>query len=95
MILKFNTARPYSDKGQRIAAKKLPDGRVAFLDLDRMIDGIIWEAVDLAPAPVMRAYDGGHYFHIMSVKSGMRHEDVQALLQELRTSAEAIPAHSL
>jgi hypothetical protein len=39
-IVTWNTGRMYSDKGQRIAATVLEDGRVMFADVDRMIDGI-------------------------------------------------------
>lgn len=36
----WNTHRCYSDVGQRIAAAILEDGRVAFADVDRRIEGI-------------------------------------------------------
>lgn len=36
----WSTGRTYSPAGQRISAKLLVDGRVAFYDADRMIDGI-------------------------------------------------------
>ena len=36
----WNTHRCYTDAGQRIAAAVLEDGRVAFVDVDRQIDGI-------------------------------------------------------
>lgn len=36
----WNTGRGYSRAGQRIAVKVLSDGRVAFYDIDRMIDGV-------------------------------------------------------
>ena len=36
----WNTGRKHSSAGQRIAAKVLPDGRIAFKDFDRHVDGI-------------------------------------------------------
>jgi hypothetical protein len=40
----WNTGCKYTAKGQRIAYCELPDGRVAFLDRDRGIDGVMVRA---------------------------------------------------
>ncbi len=40
-ILKFNTGREYTAKGQRIAAALLENGDIVFVDIDRQIDGVI------------------------------------------------------
>ena len=46
----WNTHRCYTDAGQRIAAAVLEDGRVAFVDVDRQIDGITLASVcDVTP----------------------------------------------
>ena len=46
----WNTHRGYTDAGQRIAAAVLEDGRVAFVDVDRQIDGITIASVfDVTP----------------------------------------------
>lgn len=43
----WNTGRKYTVHGQRIAAIKMADSRVAFVDLDRQISGItIFECPD-------------------------------------------------
>jgi hypothetical protein len=55
-ILKFNTGRTYTAAGQRIAAAVV-DGRIAFLDLDRGIDGILAEGVEFTCTAILRAYD--------------------------------------
>ena len=39
-IIAWNTGALYTARGQRIAVTPLGGGRVAFLDRDRMIDGI-------------------------------------------------------
>lgn len=68
----WNTHRGYTSEGQRIAARILEDGRVAFCDIDRQISGIT-QATFLEPARdhyplvgelitfVMQAYDAGAY----------------------------------
>lgn len=58
--IRFNTNRSYSAQGQRIAAARLDDGRVAFVDIDRGLDyATAWEC-ELTRDAVMRAYDCNH-----------------------------------
>jgi hypothetical protein len=64
----FNTQRQYSAKGQRIAYLILKDRRVAFLDVDRGIDGVTVLSSDddnvltyLIPAWLLNEYDHGRY----------------------------------
>lgn len=56
-IITFNTRRGYTDKGQRIAAEKLADGRVLFVDVDRGIRYVTSAPCELTQAAIMRAYD--------------------------------------
>lgn len=63
----WNTKRGYSDKGQRIAAGILDDGRILFADVDRHIYGQVTRQTDIPPADlmlrefVMAAYDFGDW----------------------------------
>ena len=61
----FNSGRGYSPRGQRIAWGIVDAGevnRVAFADLDRMIDGeIILQPEQTTDAGLMAAYDKGGY----------------------------------
>lgn len=41
--VQWNTGRKYTARGQRIVARQLDDGTIAFRDLDRSIDGILTE----------------------------------------------------
>ena len=61
-MIQFNTGRQYSDKGQRIVAAQVDDGRIFFVDLDRCIDGMITApSAELTEASVLRAYDTNQY----------------------------------
>lgn len=57
----FNTHRKYSEHGQRIAATKLADGRVQFVDVDRNINHVTKYECELTRAAVMTAYDNSEY----------------------------------
>jgi hypothetical protein len=74
VFYRWNTGRFYSDLGQRIVATMLPDGRIAFVDLDRGIDGltnIVLDKADYAPHViqqiVMGDYDYGRYTGLYSL----------------------------
>lgn len=58
--LKFNTGRGYTDKGQRIAAALLDNGDIYFVDIDRMIDGLITGGA-FTQRGIMAGYDSGSY----------------------------------
>lgn len=53
----FNTGRPYTEKGQRIAAKVIDDG-VYMVDVDRGIAGFL-PGVRCTQVAIMKAYDSG------------------------------------
>jgi hypothetical protein len=64
-VLKFNTGRLYTDKGQRIAAVRIDSETVAMYDIDRGIDFLLSipelsEGEPLRSEDVMKAYDYGH-----------------------------------
>ena len=80
-VIKFNTGRYYTDKGQRIAAALLDNGDIYFLDVDRHIDGTIMAdgltkddiiGFDMfSQRGIMSAYDAGNY-QWATVPLGMR-----------------------
>jgi hypothetical protein len=101
-VFAWNTGRAYSDSGQRVGAKLLTDRRVAFYDVDRMIDGVteekfVWEGAG-DPAVhgnrlqrfVMTEYDHGRY------TTGIRQVAVDdfAFANALREQACALPTLS-
>lgn len=63
--ISFQTGRIYSKDGQRIAAARIEGGHIAFLDLDRHIQGVITKQMidlamlDLDKNSIMWAYDHG------------------------------------
>jgi hypothetical protein len=64
VTLTFNTGRGYTAAGQRIAATRLPDGRLMFVDVDRMIDGVTLMSFDhggWGMTDVMACYDSNAY----------------------------------
>ena len=67
----FNSGRGYSHRGQRIAWGIVDAGevnRVAFADLDRMIDGeIILQPEQTSDAGLMAAYDKGGYLPSVNI----------------------------
>jgi hypothetical protein len=56
-IITWNTGRLYSDKGQRIAATQLNDGRVMFVDIDRGLEYVTAKPCELGQSAVMACYD--------------------------------------
>jgi hypothetical protein len=85
--ISFNTHRLYTDKGQRIAAKRIGE-RVIFVDIDRGLEYVTTGACELTPRAIMRAYDHDEtesvYFVIPD--SWVR----ESVLDELRTIAAKI-----
>jgi hypothetical protein len=78
--LVFNTGRQYSDKGQRIAAGKLTDGSILFVDIDRGLEYLIAPgAARFTQSSIMGAYDRG----------GLDWVNNHALIQELSAAAAA------
>jgi hypothetical protein len=60
-VLVWNTGRRYTDKGQRIAAARVPGG-IVFADIDRNIDGFIRdEHAAFTTTAIMAAYDRNSY----------------------------------
>ena len=55
--LKFNTGRTYSAAGQRIAAQRIESGEIVVFDLDRHIDLMLPQGIELTQKDVMWAYD--------------------------------------
>jgi hypothetical protein len=98
-IKAFNSGRMYSVNGQRIAWKQLdPSGRVAMVDLDRLIENIfdvdfngpldrdyLRMVPDRQNAHVMQAYD----------RHDGRMPDYREMMEvraELRAAAERVPS---
>lgn len=86
----FNTGRGYTDKGQRIAAERLPDGSVVFYDLDRGIWGNFGPDVvyPFTPLQVLIEYDKGTYGYVST-------EDVGHLRNLLIERDPPIPSYPL
>lgn len=85
----FNTGRLYTEHGQRIAAKRLDNGAVLMLDIDRGIDYLLPDYVELTRADVLGAYD--HNVVIYPESVGLDSADYYAQLAELRAAAELAP----
>jgi hypothetical protein len=89
-VLAFNTGRMYGAAGQRIAATKLDDGRVAFVDVDRDLEYVILGEPELTQFDVMFAYDrnmgASPYIAIPD------HDERERVLSQLRAVARAVPA---
>lgn len=90
-MITFNTGRPYSQHGQRIAADFFNDRHgevfIVFCDIDRHIDGVIATSgtdCQLTHALVMREYDQTRY-----VLDGPEHAK---LIEKLRAAARQMPA---
>lgn len=71
-VIAFNTGRAYSAAGQRIAATKLDDGRVLFVDHDRALEYVTSEPCVLAEYAIMGAYD---HNDVVSVYSALQDRD--------------------
>jgi len=78
----FNTGRTYSDKGQRIGAALLDDGRIVMVDIDRYIDATLPANVNFTPVAILKSYDLGEMDY--------RVEDYD-LKTELQAAAENTP----
>jgi len=89
-LLTFNTGRAYTDAGQRIAARKLDDGRVLFVDVDRGIEYVTAEPIELTPRDVMAAYDYGRTGWIYDALPD--YASRECILGALRDAARAVPA---
>jgi hypothetical protein len=80
----FNTRRGYTDKGQRIAAKRIGD-RVIFVDIDRGLDYVTTGPCELNQRAIMRAYD---YNETESVYAVIPDYSLrQSVINELETMA--------
>lgn len=84
----FNTGRLYSDRGQRIAAERLPCGRVCFVDVDRHLDYVTAAPCNLTQHAVMRAYD--HNDTISIYEAVPDFDARRTLIAELETLARSI-----
>ena len=83
--LTFNTGRGYTEHGQRIAATKLDDGRVLFVDVDRGISYVSAEPIELTARAIMAAYD---YDRTGSVYTAFTdYAERERVLSELRNAA--------
>jgi len=86
----FNTGRPYSADGQRIAAGQLDDGRVLFVDLDRRLSYATATPCELEPAASMRAYDANDTIDVYMVDISA--SDLTAMLLDLGVAAAELDA---
>lgn len=89
--LAFNTGRAYSTEGQRIAAAQLPDGRVAFYDVDRVIDGVTYHQCSLTERDLMKAYGHNEYAQGFLGIFGADHEADLEFTLDLRKLARSVP----
>lgn len=87
-VIAFNTGRKYSAAGQRIAAAKLDDGRVVFVDVDRRLEYVILGEPELTQFEVMYAYDRNMGADVyIALPDAIERERV---LGELRAAAQAV-----
>jgi hypothetical protein len=87
-VLAFNTGRMYSPAGQRIAATKLDDGRVVFVDIDRNLAYVILGEPELTQFDVMYAYDRNMGADVyIAMPDAIERERV---LSQLRAAAENV-----
>ena len=86
----FNTGRMYGAAGQRIAAAKLDDGRVAFVDVDRDLEYVILGEPELTQFDVMYAYDRNMGADVYIAIPDF--DERERVLGELRAAARAVPA---
>ena len=84
----FNTGRTYTEFGQRIAARKLDNGIVAMLDIDRGINYLLPASVELTQRDVMRAYDNND--EVFVSESGMDYEEYFSIIDTLRSVAQNV-----
>jgi len=87
-VIAFNTGRAYSAAGQRIAATKLDDGRVAFVDVDRRLAYVILGEPELSQAEVMLAYDYNLGADVLIAIPD--YAERERVLAELRAAAQAV-----
>jgi hypothetical protein len=86
-VIAFNTGRGYTDKGQRIAAKRIGD-RVIFVDIDRGLDYVTSAPCELTQRAIMRAYDYNETDSIYSVIPDYSLR--QSVIDELETMAREL-----
>lgn len=89
-VIRFNTGRMYGASGQRIAATKLADGRVFFVDVSRGLDYVTDEPCELTECDIMRAYDSGTCTAPFWSMSGASAELTHDALDALRAAARSI-----
>ena len=86
----FNTGRMYGAAGQRIAAAKLDDGRIAFVDVDRDLEYVILGEPELSQFDVMFAYDRNMGADVYIAIPDF--DERERVLSQLRDAARAVPA---
>lgn len=84
----FNTGRAYTQYGQRIAARRLGNGLVAMVDVDRHIDYLLPADTALTERGVMAAYDDN--LEVYGSESGLTWEEIHATYAELRDLAREV-----
>jgi hypothetical protein len=89
-VLAFNTGRMYGAAGQRIAATRLDDGRVAFVDVDRDLAYVILGEPELTQFDVMFAYDRNMGADVYIAIPDF--DERERVLSQLRDAARAVPA---
>ena len=91
-VIAFNTGINYTRYGQRIAATRLPNGHIVFVDVDRGIDGIIkHDDLDLTHDVVLLAYRSNNYGRIMpNNPEGIDWDAYCALIKRLSAAAAAV-----
>ena len=88
-ILAFNTGRPYTDKGQRIAAKITDTGGLLFVDIDRGIHGYIRPDLMTKHGLLLRRPDVQWAYDYLSsqwdcMEPHRRPEEIKTLTREAR-----------
>lgn len=79
-IKTFNTGRPYTEEGQRIAFTRLnKSSTVAFADVDRGIFGTITVKGFLNETTILRNYDNGSYDTGLSFDRGFGYPQLRQL----------------
>lgn len=86
--LAWNTGRRYTQFGQRIAARQLPNGIIAMVDCDRGIEYLLHPETPFDKSSILRAYDAGHR---APYDANRDYDAVRQLNDELREIARAVP----
>jgi hypothetical protein len=87
-MLTFNTNRPYTDKGQRIATIRTGSGAIVMIDIDREIDYLFSPDIELTQNAIMNAYDSNSVIYPSDID--MDYSEYYSILKQLAIAANSI-----